>query len=123
MSDANDLVQIGISEKMHPHLVELKEQGYFAQMMEAYRFAIALALVTGEIPPEIQAKQTTFNATAIDPDGSIRTAIRALMPCDDVPPYRWAERLADAGMQILAEKMARGTLDISTILREAEQLS
>ena len=121
MTETSDLTQIGLSIKMHPHLEALKNDGYFSEMRGAYRFAIAVAIVKGGIPPEIQAtRQTIFATPTVDPDGSLAAAIRALMPCDEIPPYRWAERLAEAGVEILATKAAQGCLDIGAMLVEAE---
>lgn len=121
MTETSDVTQIGLSIKMHPHLEALKNDGYFSEMRDAYRFAIALAIVKGGIPPEIQAKrQTIFATPTVDPDGSLATAIRALMPCEEIPPYRWAERLAEVGVEILAAKAVQGQLDIGAMLVEAE---
>lgn len=121
MTETSDLTQIGLSSKMHPHLEALKNDGYFSEMRQAYRFAIALAIVKGGTPPELQKRQNIFATPTVDPDGSLATAIRALMPCDEVPPYRWAERLAEVGVEILAAKSAQGKLDIGAMLTEAER--
>ncbi len=120
MSEISDLTQIGLSSRMHPHLEALKNDGYFSEMRDAYRFAISLAIVKGGFPPELQKRQNIFATPTVDPDGSLATAIRALMPCDEIPPYRWAERLAEVGMEILAVRMAQGKLDIGALLKEAE---
>jgi hypothetical protein len=121
MTETSDLTQIGLSIKMHPHLEALKNDGYFSEMRDAYRFAIAVAIVKGGVPPEFQAKrQNIFATPTVDPDGSLAAAIRALLPCDDIPPYRWAERLAEVGVEILASKSAQGRLDIGAMLVEAE---
>ena len=66
-------------------------------------------------------REDIFATPTVDPDGSLATAIHALMPCDEVPPYRWAERLAEVGVDILAAKSAQGKLDISAMLAEAER--
>lgn len=124
MTDPNDLTQIGLSIRMHPHLEALKNDGYFAEMRDAYRFAVATAIVKGGMPPEIQGKrQNVFATPTVDPDGSLAAAIRALLPCEAVPPYRWAERLADVGVEILASKSAQGTLDIGAMIVEAEGIA
>ena len=121
MTLVNDLTQIGLSLKAHAQLEQLKNDGYFSEMREAYRFAIALTLSTGQIPREIQSPRTTiFAIPTVDPDGAISIAIRALMNCDDTPPYRWAERLAEVGVEALAAKCASGGLDIASMLSESE---
>jgi len=121
MNESNDLTQVGLSIRMHPHLEALKNDGFFSEMRDAYRFAIAVAIVKGGIPPEIQSKrQNIFATPTVDPDGSLATAIRTLLPCDEIPPYRWAERLAEVGVEILSAKSAQGKLDIGAMLLEAE---
>jgi hypothetical protein len=120
MIDSNDMTQIGLSAKMHPHLVALKEEGYFAQMRDAYRFAIAVAITNEVIPPELQNRQNVFAIPTVDSDGSLAVAIRTLVPGGEISPYRWAERLAEAGIEILADKMAQGKLDIGAMLVDAE---
>ncbi|GAC1315562.1 MAG: hypothetical protein NVSMB28_00250 [Collimonas sp.] len=120
MNEINDLTQIGLSNRMHPHLEALKNDGYFSEMRDAYRFAISLAIVKGGIPPELQKRQNIFATPTVDPDGSLAAAIRALMPCEEIPPYRWAERLAEVGVEILAARAAQGKLDIGSLLAEAE---
>lgn len=122
MNEINDLTQVGLSITMHPHLEALKNDGYFAEMRDAYRFAVALAMAKGVIPPEFQGKrQNIFATPTVDPDGSLAAAIRALMPCEETPPYRWAERLAEVGVEILAARSAQGRLDIGAMLDEAER--
>ncbi len=115
--------QIGIGEVAHTKLKRLCEDGYFAQMMDAYRFAIALALANGATPSEITgSRQNVFGVATIDPDQSLYTAIKMLIKTGDIPVYRWAERLADWGVMEMSRQVDEGTFDIGQILEESDRL-
>lgn len=114
---------IGLSEKTHPLLKRLKEDGHFAEMADAYRFGIALALAHGVIPNEPPAPRTTiFSVATIDPDREIATAIRSVMDTEDIPIYRWAERLAEWGVGELARRAEAGDVDVAALVEEASAL-
>lgn len=123
-SFVNEPTTIGLSEKSHgllKRLTEDKRNGAFAEMADAYRFAVALALAHGVIPDEIPApRQTIFNVGTLDPDKMVYSAVKALLNTDDTPVYRWVERLAEWGVNELATRADRGDLDIGEILKEAE---
>ena len=115
---------IGLSEKTHPLLKRLKEDGHFAEMADAYRFGIALALAHGVIPNEPPAPRTTiFSVATIDPDREIATAIRSVMDTEDLPIYRWAERLAEWGVGELARRAEAGDVDVAALVEEASALA
>ncbi|RYZ85163.1 MAG: hypothetical protein EOP06_16750 [Proteobacteria bacterium] len=120
MIELNDLTQIGLSLEGQARLEQFKHNGYFSDMRDAYKFAIGLALSKGILPPEITTKrQTMFSIPTVDPDGTLAVVIRALLPCDEIPPYRWAERLADAGVALLVDiEVSRG-IDVGALLEEA----
>lgn len=124
---ASEPTTIGLSEKTHAllkRLAEDKRNGHFAEMADAYRFAIGLALAHGVIPDEVPAPRTTiFNVGTLDPDKQIYNSIRLLTDTGDIPVYRWAERLAEWGVAELAERADSGNLDIGEILSEVERLA
>ena len=114
---------IGLSERAHSKLKRLKEDGYFNEMADAYRFAIALALAHGIVPPELPAPRANiFGVATIDLRGEVYNAIKAIMDTKEVPVYRWAERLAEWGVEELARQTASGDIDFSKILDEAQRL-
>jgi hypothetical protein len=115
---------IGIGDAAHAKLKALSQDGYFAQMVDVYRFAIALALAYGVTPIEITgSRQNVFGVATVDPDKSLYTAIKTLIDTSDTPVYRWAERLADWGVIEISRRVDEGTFDIGQILEEAERLS
>lgn len=121
MTETSDLTQIGLSLDGQARLDRFNGSGYFGELRDAYKFAVGFALAKGVVPPEIQTKkQTMFAIATVDPDGSLATAIRELLPCDEVPPYRWAERLAEAGSQMIADIAVTKGFDLGSMLAEAE---
>lgn len=108
---------IGVSEATHAKLKRLKEDGHFREMVDAYRFAIGLALAQGSVPGEISSQTTVFSVATIDPDQSIKNAIQIILrdKIEGVSIYRIAERLADWGIQELAAQAERGEIDIVAI--------
>lgn len=115
---------LGLSDRAHVKLKALAEDGHFAQMSDAYRFAIALALAQGALPDDISgSRQNVFGVATIDPDRELYTAIKTIIDTGDTPVYRWAERLADWGVLEMARRTDEGALDIGAILEDAERLS
>jgi hypothetical protein len=113
---------VGLTQLGHERLKQLKSSGYFAEMTDAYRFAIALALAHGGIA-EPAARGTIFNVGSLDPDRSIYQAISALAPEKGEPIYKLAERLAEWGLTEMCRQMEQGTLSIATLLSEAAALN
>jgi hypothetical protein len=121
MTESSDLTQIGLSLEGQARLDRFKGSGYFGELRDAYKFAVGFALAKGVVPPEIQTKrQTMFAIATVDPDGSLATAIRELLPCDEVPPYRWAERLAEMGSRLIEDIEASKGFDLGSMLGEAD---
>lgn len=121
---ANEPTMIGLSERTHPLLKRLKDDGHFAEMADAYRFGIALALAHGVQPDEISgARQTVFSVATIDPDREIATAIRSILGDDGSSIYRRAERLAEWGVRELARRSEDGEIDFAGLLCEAARLA
>jgi len=116
---------IGLSEQAHAmlkRLAEDKQNGNFAEMTDAYRFAIALALAHGVMPDEISGQRTTiFNVGTLDPDKQIFTTVSSLLNTGDTPVYRWAERLAEWGVREMSLLNDKGELDIGAILSEVQE--
>ena len=115
---------IGVSESTHGKLKILKEDGHFKEMADAYRFAIGLALAQGCIPPEISS-QTVFSVATIDPDQSIRNAIQTILgeSASGISIYKYAEKLADWGIQELATQAERGEIDFVAIFDQLSKVA
>ena len=119
----NEPTMIGLSEKTHPLLKRLKEDGHFAEMADAYRFGLALALAYGEEPEELAPRTTIFSVATIDPDKEIYTAVKALKNPQGVSIYKQVERYADWGVRELFKRAENGDIDFAALLKEAEKLA
>jgi hypothetical protein len=109
---------IGLSEATHAKLKRLKEDGHFREMADAYRFGIGLALAQGMTePPDISSTTTVFSVATIDPDQTLRRGIEAIVGdrLQGKSVYRFAERLADWGIQELSREAERGEIDVVTL--------
>lgn len=116
---------LGLSQTAHNKLKWLKEEQYFRELLDGYRFAIALALAQGIDPPDIKEKRTTiFNIGTADPDQSLKQCIQVIMGdrIQGIPIYKMAERLAEWGINEL-ESQARssGGIDFVTLLDQASE--
>ncbi|WP_250491625.1 hypothetical protein [Caballeronia sp. GAWG1-1] len=117
MSNAYEPTSVGLSERAAERLRHLKDNGFFREMMDGYRFAIALAIGQGVIPDEIVPPKTTiFNIGSLDPDGELQAMIKALFETGDEPVYRCAERLAEWGVNELGRRADSGQIDFAKLL-------
>lgn len=118
-----EIVNIGLSEAGNDKLDELKENGIFAEKMDGYRFAVALALAQGAIAPEISKRSTFLNVGSLDPDQTLRRAVETLMPehLKDTTPYRLIERLADWGVNDLHAQAKSGGIDFANLLDQVAE--
>lgn len=112
-----DLINVGLSDSGNDKLDYLREQGYFAEKIDGYRFAASLALAHGVIPPEIPKRVTFLNVGSLDPDQALRHAVEALMPDQvaETTVYRLVERLADWGVNELHAQAQGGDIDFEAI--------
>lgn len=119
----SELINIGLSEAAKDKLDWLQEQGYFAEKIDGYRFAIALTLSHGLIPSEISKRSTFLNVGSLDPDQAIKMAIEALCEeeLQETTVYRLVERLADWGVNELYAQAQEGDINFVDILRELRE--
>ena len=117
-----DLVNVGIAKSAHPKLQRLKEDGHFNEMVDAYRFAVALALAHGGATTDFTERQNLFNIGTFDPDRSLHTAVATLRLPTSESVYKTVERLATWGVEELDRRSQRGMLSFAEILSEAEDL-
>ena len=113
-----DLINIGLSEQGNDNLDYLKELDYFAEKIDAYRFAVAMAIAAGVIPPEISKRVTFLNVGSFDPDQAFKKAVEMLLSQHilETTPYRLIERLADWGVKKLVEEAKLGRIDFEELI-------
>lgn len=120
----NEPSMIGLSDRAHQLLKRLKDDGHFAEMADAYRFGVALALAHNVTPQEIIGSRTTvFSVATIDPDREIATAVKTILRDDGISIYRKVERLAEWGVRELARRAEDGEIDFAALLSEAMHIS
>ena len=117
---------VGLTKMAHDKLKRLKNDGHFGELQDAYRFAISLAIAQGIEPSSVSSegsRTTIFNVGTLDPDQSIRIAIKAIYPedCKTESSYKIAERLAEWGVNELATKAERGEIDFVKLLEQANE--
>lgn len=117
---------VGLSKEAHEELKLLKENGHFAELQDAYRFAISLAIAQGVDPLATSVgsgKATIFNIGTLDGDQSIKLAISSIYSdqCKEEPVYKIAERLAEWGINELAAEASRGEINFIKLLEQAEE--
>jgi hypothetical protein len=114
-SETQDKVQIGVTPTAERHLDELMKTDWFQDRQDAYRIAIAVALARRLEPSvaEMVGIRTAYNFSGgVDKDGKLRHVITALNPKEARTPAIFAERLAQAGLSFLHDRLvvAGGTL-------------
>ncbi|MGO7225874.1 MULTISPECIES: hypothetical protein [Rhizobium] len=118
-----EIVTIGLSETGNDKLTELKEEGVFAEKMDGFRFAIALALAQGVIPEEIGKRAPFVNIGSLDPDHTLKHAVETLMPgqLQETTPYRLIERLGEWGINELYAQHQSGGIDFARVFAQVEE--
>lgn len=107
---------IGVSPEDKEFLLSLKSQGIFAEALDAYRFAIGLAISRGMIAKKGSARETMYSVSSLDPSKEIYQIIEMLDLADsDEPMYRCAERLAEAGIKLIRGHIKAGKIMLSEI--------
>lgn len=117
-----DIVNVGLGKDAHAKMVRLKEDGFFNEMVDAYRFAVALALAHGGATTDFSERQNFLNVGSLDRDGSLHTAVAALRLPATENVYRTVEKLATWGIDELDRRAREGTLVFTEILDEVESL-
>ncbi len=119
MTNAVEPTTVGLSESCHKILRRLKADGYFPEMQDAYRFAIALAARSVDDVskvPEVRSAGTIFNIGTLDPDRSVRAFIESVLGVEEGRIYKTAEKLAEAGIAVLGERLESGTLNLTELV-------
>ena len=112
---------VGLSAQGHDNLRRLKEDGYFFEMLDAYRFAIALGIAHEMKGAGSGSRSTIFNIGSLDPDKAIYNTIRALAGDSGESVYSLAERYAEWGVAEMIKEADKGTLSLAAVLQEAAE--
>lgn len=93
---SEDKTTIGLTPDNRKVIEKMME--HFNEQMDGARFAMSLAIKSGEEPSKIENAETVWNVGSFDPDGEIRDLIQALYPDND-SPYRAAEYFINSGLR------------------------
>ena len=104
-----DKITAGLTPRGAENLKEVMDSGWFEEEMDAYRVAIGTAIAHGlcSSESEMAGVKTKWNVGSLDRDGSLRPLVIALVGACGDRPYEYAERLADAGLAFLVQKLVR----------------
>lgn len=111
-------VNLGVAKSAHAIITRLKEDGHFREMVDAYRFAVGLALAHGGKCQEFSDRQNMFNRGSLDPDGSLYPLVEMLRVPTQEPIGKTIEKLATWGLHEIDRRLQRGTLSYASIIEE-----
>ncbi|MCB9980244.1 MAG: hypothetical protein H6863_03790 [Rhodospirillales bacterium] len=114
---------VGLTNATKQSLDRLKNEGYFNEMLDAYKFAVAYALACNAISPPLSNTTTIFNVGTLDKDRMLYDAVEALRPEEDEPVYKTVERLAEWGIKEMMADAERGSIDFSNIFTKVQTLN
>ena len=114
---------IGLSQRTHNKLKQLKENGLFLEMSDAYRAGVALAISKGLSPSKISEKRTTiFSVATIDPKREMANTVTSLIGPFEEPIYSIIEQLAELGIiELYNEYIEQGTINITDLLKNSHK--
>lgn len=116
----NEPNTIGCTDRTKVKLERLKDEGYFNEMMDAYKFAVSYALASNAISDPLSKTGTIFNVGSIDRDRLLYDAVKALRPNSDEPVYKTIERLAEWGINELAADADSGDINFGAIFERIQ---
>jgi len=119
MNDIIEPTMIGLSDAAHLKLKYLKDEGFFNEMLDAYRLGISLAIAKDLNPSDTaSSRQTIFSVSTLDPNREIAVAVKHLCPNISGSIYKHAEKLAEAGVCLLYDISKKGEIDFVRLLNE-----
>jgi hypothetical protein len=102
--DTTDRVQLGLTDAARRDLEYLETEWALRDRQDGYRLAIAVALARDLPPTGESASRTNYvSVGGVDPRGMLRDAILELRLDHAGRPYALAERLAEAGLRLMAQ--------------------
>ena len=123
MKEYNEPKTIRLTAETRKKLKHLKDDGYFHEMQDAFKFAVGLALSCHAIEESISNTGTIYGTGDIDQNNDLYETVKALRSDDiDEPVYKTVERLAEWGIKELYAESQSGEIDFSTPLSKVEEL-
>ena len=119
----NEPTTVGLSQKAKIILERLKVDGYFNEMLDAYKFAVAYALVSNAIAQPLSNTTTIFNVGSLDRDQLLHDSVKALRDNQDEPVYKTIERLAEWGIHEMGLDAENGDINFSSIFEKISKFN
>ena len=114
-----DKANLGLSASMHMKLQELTDADWFIEMKDGYRLAASLAMKRkiNVSDRNLTDYKNMYDVGGVDENFLFKNAINTIYPDEIGKEYRYLEKLADAGVEILSKHYDEtGGLDIMNIL-------
>ena len=119
---AEDLKNIGISERMDMKLKELTESDkLFVEMKDGYRLAASIAIYKNLKFEDriLENRKNKYDVGGVDEDSIFKNIIAEKYPHLKGQEYRSLEKLADVGMEYLANKISNNrVIDIEELMKD-----
>ena len=114
-----DIDTLGLTNEGRQMLESLHDAGIIKELSDGYRLAITLAIKRDLEPaPENIHTGTLVNVGSLDGDQTLRDLVAILRPESSDAPYRYIERLADAGLTELTKIQAKGQIRFADLFKE-----
>jgi hypothetical protein len=114
-----DKANLGLSASMHMKLQELTDADWFIEMKDGYRLAASLAMKRkiNVSDRNLTDYKNMYDVGGVDENFLFKNAINTIYPDEIGKEYRYLEKLADAGVEILSKHYDEtGGIDIMNIL-------
>jgi len=111
---SEDRKTIGLTKGTRSILDHIMHKDWFKDRSDVAKFALAVAVNAGVKPGETEGAETVWSTTIIEPE--LRDTVRVLFP-DAEMPYKAAESLINAGLEIIGKHMEeRGDLVLAELM-------
>jgi len=119
---AEDIKNIGISERMDMKLKEFTESdNLFVEMKDGYRLAASIAIYKNlKFEDRVLVnRKNKYDVGGVDEDSIFKNIISEKYPHLKGLEYRSLEKLADVGVEYLAEKISDSrVIDIEKLMKD-----
>lgn len=122
--EEGDKSSLGVTDRGSRNLDELMETGWFAEERDAFKLAITVALSEGIITEEseMSGRTTKWHRQGVDADLKLKELLRLIEPEAGDEPYNYAERLADAGLELLNNRLTKQHRGLGEVLKDVGHL-
>lgn len=110
-----DRDSVGLTAQSQADLATLAELGWWPELQDIAKFAMAYAIHVGIPAGETAGTDTRWAAGNFDKSGEIRVLLAAVYP-DCTTPVRLMEHLVNEGLRLISHRVRTGKLSPSDLL-------